>query len=282
MEEIYSLEFGTDDDDDGNFDYSAALFDDAMDQLNSENKSVQLMSASMAPPPEGRASFSLLTETFKNGFSKLDSDNNGYVSHEEVSSARLSDRWFNFSQNERLLINQLFNHDRALQSLSNDEWGWERSGVTLRDMMALEKLASTNRKSELIDAIKSELERPRLSPEDERMVLDVFKQLTTNDLIKGQEAIKASALVAFFDKAKAEGKLVQVGQAVRQVLPGSFRIDYTDAGIPLAYFENPANIHIWTGMYKKETFSGTRQAQNCYTLDFYKAGTSVGGFRVDY
>lgn len=51
MEEIYSLEFGNDDD--GNFDYSAALFDDAMDQLNSENKSVQLMSASMAPPPRG-------------------------------------------------------------------------------------------------------------------------------------------------------------------------------------------------------------------------------------
>lgn len=120
MEDFYGLELSNGDED---FENSSALFESAEDHWNLDAKKTIQRSGQIhettgidekATPAEARSagangpvSVSMLTDIFKNVFFKLDTNNNGYVSHDEMNEARYSDKWSDFSQNERLLINQL-------------------------------------------------------------------------------------------------------------------------------------------------------------------------------
>lgn len=289
MEDFYGLELSNGDED---FENSSALFESAEDHWNLDAKKTIQRSGQIhettgidekGTPAEARSagangpvSVSMLTDIFKNVFFKLDTNNNGYVSHDEMNEARYSDKWSDFSQNERLLINQLLKHRKGLQSLSNDEWGWERSGVTMADMVQLQKEVAAGKRSALINALKMDLDQPRLTAQDEDRAVKAFRRLVDTDINKGTEALKDSGIAEVLDKARAEGQLFEVGKAVKLLLPAGFTMEYTERQT-----DSPAAIHIWAPKHVREDFDGNRRAQNCYVLRFYDR-VSVGSFRVDF
>jgi len=72
---------------------------------------------------------------------QFDTDGDGYFSRSELTAARNSDE---LSEQDRVRFRTIEENFDAIQSASNDEWGFERSGLTAADFRAYrEEVADT-------------------------------------------------------------------------------------------------------------------------------------------
>lgn len=81
-----------------------------------------------------------LERSFKNSQAKLDLDKDGFVTQEELEKA--SENPF-FRLTNAHMLRLLKSHYDVLQTLSNDEWGFENSGITVKDIEAARALADS-------------------------------------------------------------------------------------------------------------------------------------------
>src|SRR4030095_2352228 len=81
-----------------------------------------------------------LEKNFSKNMDKLDKDRDGFVTREELDKAN-DDLIFRITNAHMLKV--LTKHDDTLQSLSNDEWGFENSGITLKDIQAARELTKS-------------------------------------------------------------------------------------------------------------------------------------------
>lgn len=71
-------------------------------------------------------------------FARVDRDGDGFLSRAELGGA-LRDR--SYTGQESQAIAALYNRGDEIQKLSNDEWGWERSGVSRADLESFDRIA---------------------------------------------------------------------------------------------------------------------------------------------
>ena len=79
-----------------------------------------------------------LEKSFKDSQDTLDPNKDGFVTREEIEKAS-QNPFFSLTHAHMLAV--LKTHYEVLQTLSNDEWGFENSGITVKDIEAAHELA---------------------------------------------------------------------------------------------------------------------------------------------
>jgi hypothetical protein len=132
----------------------------AASETASQNEPEDTLPRRIAAPAFGTYELPLVAQRV---FARIDADNNGYLSRTELAGAVQSTE---FQGQDAQMVAGLYAGREELQTISNDEWGFENDGITMADITLGAEIRSQGGSPAGIDTLMEYVRRTQESDEN--------------------------------------------------------------------------------------------------------------------
>ena len=206
-----------------------------------------------------------MTDFVKNNFSKLDTDKDGWISSENLEDALKSGNFT--SSSDREMIIKLKSCIEDLEEYSNDEWGDENDGITLKDMEAFVHEAAKNPNDAIIEQITR-----KTGKNINRSVVNLPTNVYNTIINLNWQKITAKEAITIINEISKGGVTLAESDLLDEIIDGDWKFTAYEAG-------STNNKTIWFNMTSQgiEELKKFRDAQiQSSRLDASKAiNTSI-------